>query len=114
MTTAITTNVPLPSKLRKLAERRLKLRVESRRKDCESTIASYLDYIKDQTEKLKKVEEEVQKEVAQWVEATVLLKKARIKASNPYGLFIEVETTQKKLTAVYKAIGKLDPSRLSK
>lgn len=108
MTTAV------PSKLRKLASAKLAERKRNARRWAQESIKNYAEYLKAETEKLERLDETVDKEVEQFIDAMVKLKQAGFQVENPYGLELRVKTTKKRLTKLYHAIGRLDGSKASK
>lgn len=105
----------LAPSIRRLAERRVKQRAEQKRTWARENLKVYAEWVKTETEKLLNAEAEAEAEVAGWAEALSLLKRARIPVStSPFNLDLEVETTQRKLVAVYRVVGRLDGANARK
>jgi hypothetical protein len=89
-------------------------RLSYKRHDLQGDIRSYAEALTRRTEELARVEEAVAQEVALMAEVMTKLQAARIRFTNPYTTRVEIQTTKKGLLRVYKAIGRLDGSRVSK
>lgn len=107
-------NLTGSKKYRKLAKEKLLAHTKSLRRDAEWNIQYYSDYVKANAEKLSKVEETAEKEVSDFIEAYSKLKAAGFKVETPYGLELRVKTRKRRLTDLYRAIGRLDGSKQSK
>lgn len=109
------TAVSIPAKLRKLAALRAKRHAEQTRQWALDCIERYSKYMAEEAKKADRAEEEAAKAVGKWAEAIAKLKAAGFKVeTKDYTLDIVVRTTEKKLTRVYKAIGRLDPETVCK
>lgn len=101
--------------MQKVVEKRLADRTRRLRQWAEGSIRTYTEYLQAETQKLVNAEKTAREEVDKWAEALQALKQARLKAeTNDWDLGIVVQTTEKSLTKVYKAIGRLDPQTLEK
>ena len=98
----------------KRIEAKARERLAKRRRSLQMDVSSYVSSLAELTSKLEKVEEEVASDVQKFAEACIKLKRAGIKFDNPWGLVLQVRTTKKGLLKVYKAIGRLDGSKVSK
>ena len=104
----------IPRKIQRLAAIKLAERKRNARRWAQDSIKSYAEYLKAETEKLERLDETVSREVDQFIEALVKLRQAGFKATNPWALELKVETTKRRLTDVYRAIGRLDGAKARK
>ena len=103
-----------PKRVRRKLEVVYESRLSYRRGDLQGDIRSYAEALTRRTEELARVEETVAQEVARMAEVMGKLRAARIRFTNPYTTRVEVNTTKKGLVKVYRTIGRLDGSRVSK
>jgi hypothetical protein len=107
--------VPVPAAVKKLAETKRKKRADRIRRWAQDNIAQWAENLKEETQKLARAEEKAADEAAKWAQAVARLRAAGFKVElSDYDFDVTVKTTRKKLTDVYRAIGRLNPQSVAK
>ena len=105
----------IPKNLRRKVQEKIEEHACRIRRWARGNIDAYSEWLKTETEKFLTADERATEEVNKWAEALAKLKQAGFKVTtSDSSLDLSVLTTQKRLTAVYHAVGRLDARSVSK
>ena len=105
----------LPKKMHRKVQAKIDEHAARIRRWARGNIDAYSEWLKSETAKFLTADEKAAEDVTKWAEALSKLRRAGFKVkTTECGLDLKVVTTRKKLTAVYQAIGRLDPQSVCK